>query len=54
MAHPIYRIQSFEVVAPYTLRVLFDDYTWQTINFQPILAGKLYGPFSSPVRSNGN
>ena len=44
MRHPIYRVRSFEVVAPYTLRVLFDDDTWQTINFQPVLAGKLYGP----------
>jgi Protein of unknown function (DUF2442) len=44
MRHPIYRVRSFEIVAPYTLRVLFDDDTWQTINFRPVLAGKLYGP----------
>ncbi|MFL5807709.1 MAG: DUF2442 domain-containing protein [Roseiflexaceae bacterium] len=44
MFHPIYRVQSFDIVAPYTLRIQFDDNTWQTINFQPILAGRMYGP----------
>ena len=44
MSHPIYRVRSFEVVAPYTLRVRFDDDTEQTIDFRPILAGELYGP----------
>ena len=42
--HPIYRVKSFENVAPYTLRIHFDDGTEQTINFQPVLAGELYGP----------
>ena len=44
MSHPIYRVRSFDHVAPYTLRVCFDDNTEQTINFHPILAGELYGP----------
>ena len=44
MFHAIYRVQSFDIVAPYTLRVQFDDNTWQTIDFQPILAGAIYGP----------
>ena len=44
MIHPIYRVQAFEIVAPYTLRVQFDDNTSQTINFRPIIAGELYGP----------
>ena len=43
MSHPIYRIQSFDIVGPYTLRVCFDDGSEQTIDFQPILAGELYG-----------
>ncbi len=42
--HAIYRIRSFELVGPYTLRIEFDDSTWQTINFEPVLAGELYGP----------
>jgi hypothetical protein len=44
MSHPIYRVRSFEIVAPYTLRVRFDDDTEQTIDFRPVLAGELYGP----------
>jgi hypothetical protein len=44
MPHPIYRVLSFDIVAAYTLRIIFDDKTEQTIDFQPILAGELYGP----------
>ena len=43
MIHPIYRVQGFEITAPYTLRVQFDDGTEQTINFAPVLAGQRYG-----------
>jgi hypothetical protein len=43
MSHPVYRVRSFDIVAPYTIRVRFDDDTEQTIDFQPILAGELYG-----------
>jgi len=42
--HAIHEVRSFEVVAPYTLCVSFEDGTEQTINFQPILAGEIYGP----------
>lgn len=44
MIHPIYRIVSVQMVAPYTLRILFDDGTDQTIDFLPILSGPIYGP----------
>ena len=44
MYHPIHHVQSFEIVAPYTLLVRFDDNTEQTIDFRPILAGELYAP----------
>ena len=44
MEHPIYHITSFDIVAPYTLRIRFDDDTEQTINFEPILQGEIYGP----------
>ena len=44
MAHPIYRVRSFEVVSAYTLRIRFDDGTERIIGFQPILSGELYGP----------
>lgn len=42
--HPIYRIQSFEIVAPYTLLVQFNDRTEQVIDFASVLEGELYGP----------
>ncbi len=44
LIHPIYRVQSYDIIGPYTIRVQFDDQTWQTINFEPILQGSLYGP----------
>jgi hypothetical protein len=40
----VYHVESFEVVAPYTLRVRFDDGAEQVIDFRPVLAGELYGP----------
>ena len=42
--HPIHRVRACAVVAPYTVQVQFDDATWQTINFEPILYGPIYGP----------
>lgn len=44
MTHPIHRVTSFEIVAPFTLRVAFDDGSVQTIDFWPVLAGELFGP----------
>ena len=44
MQHGIYRVQSFDILSPYTLRVRFDDETEQVINFEPVLMGELFGP----------
>ena len=44
MRHAIYRLESFDIISAYTLRVRFDDRTEQTIDFQPVLVGELYGP----------
>ncbi len=44
MKHAIYKVEAFDLVGAYTLRVRFDDRTEQTIDFEPILAGDLYGP----------
>jgi hypothetical protein len=44
MSHPIFRVRDFCVVAPYTLRVTFDDETEQVIDFRPVLGGELFGP----------
>jgi hypothetical protein len=43
-AHPIHRVKSFRIEAPYTLRVRFDDGTERVINFQPVLSRQLYRP----------
>jgi hypothetical protein len=44
LKHPIYRVRAFKIEAPYTLRVQFDDGIEQLIDFQPVLAGTLFGP----------
>jgi len=49
MQHPIHRVTAFEQIAPYTLRVQFDDGISRTIDFEPILRGELFGPLRDPV-----
>jgi hypothetical protein len=49
MSHAIYRVTSFELLAPYTLRVTFDDDTQQTIDFEDVLGGDLYRPLRDPA-----
>ncbi len=44
MFHKIYSVTSFEIIAPYTLHLKFDDSSVKTINFWPMLQGELYGP----------
>ena len=44
MSHPLYRVVYFEIQAPYTLRVGFDDGAEQVIDFQGVLVGELFGP----------
>ena len=44
MTHGIYRVVSFEIVLPYTLSIRFDDGSEQTVNFEPVLTGELFGP----------
>jgi hypothetical protein len=46
--HLICRVKEFGIVAPYTLRIVFDDGTEQVIDFEPILRGELYGPLRDP------
>ena len=50
--HPIYRVSSFQLLPPYTLRVQFDDQTEQVINFEPVLAGELYRPLRDAAPFN--
>ncbi len=44
MFHEIYTVTDFEIVAPYTLRIRFNDKSVKAINFWPMLRGELYGP----------
>ena len=44
MKHLLSRVANFEILAPYTLRVVFEDATEQIIDFEPVLRGELYGP----------
>ncbi len=44
MVHPIHRVTSFRILAPYTLLIGFEDGTEQRIDFLPVLGGKLFGP----------
>jgi hypothetical protein len=46
MKHGIYKVESFEIAAPHTLRIRFDDASEQTIDFSPVLAGELFGPLN--------
>jgi hypothetical protein len=44
MKHPTHRVESFEIISDYVLRVRFEDNAEVVIDFRPILAGELYGP----------
>jgi len=48
MSHPIFRVTSFEQTGVYTLRLSFDDGLSRIIDFEPILAGELFGPLRDP------
>ena len=49
MNHPIYRITSCEHIAPYSLRLRFDDGLTRTIDLESMLEGELYGPLRDPA-----
>ena len=40
----LFDVTDFIIVADYTLRVEFSDGSEQTINFEPILYGPMFGP----------
>ena len=49
MNHLIYRITSVEYVAPYSLRLAFDDGLSRTVNLEGVLEGELFGPLRDPA-----
>jgi len=44
MEHSLVRVVGFSAIAPYTLRVVFEDGAEQTIDFEPVLYGYYYRP----------
>lgn len=42
--HALHRVTDFKVLGPYRLRVTFRDGMVREIDFQPVLAGSVYGP----------
>ena len=50
--HRIFRVRSFQVTAPYTVRISFDDGSEQTIDFGPVLRGEVYGPLRDQALFN--
>jgi hypothetical protein len=52
MSHRIYRVEQFEIVAPYTLRLRFDDGVEQRIDFRQVLEGEVFGPLRDPAVFN--
>ena len=49
MTHEIHRVVDFKKLAPFTLRLEFEDGTLQVIDFRPVLRGELYGPLQNPA-----
>ena len=49
MTHEIHRVTGFEKIAPFTLRVTFENGTSQVIDFRPVLRGELYGRLQDPA-----
>lgn len=48
MKHVIHKVTSFEIVGSFTIQICFDDTTQQTIDFEPVLKGELFGPLADP------
>ena len=53
MYHEIHTVTDFAIVAPYTLRVVFEDSHAQVIDFLPMLRGEMFGPLRDPGLFNG-
>lgn len=49
MPHKLYRVTDFAPVGNYKLLVRFDDATEQTIDFETVLHGEMWGPLREPA-----
>jgi hypothetical protein len=47
-----HNVVAFEIVAPFTIRMVFDDGKEQTINFEPLLWGVSQEPLRDPAYFN--
>lgn len=47
MYHELHTVIGFTIIAPYTLRIRFDDGHIQVIDFRPMLRGELFGPLQN-------
>lgn len=50
--HKLYRVTDFTKIGNYTLLVRFEDDTEQTIDFEPVLYGEMWGPLRDPAFFN--
>jgi len=41
--YELHDVTDFELIGGYTIKIKFDDDTGQTIDFEPILSGPLFG-----------
>jgi hypothetical protein len=48
LSHAVHAVTGFKKVAPFTLRVRFQDGTAQVVDFRPVLAGQIFGPLADP------
>lgn len=46
MSHAVHEVTAFEKVAPFTLRVRFEDGTSQIVDCRPVLVGEVFGPLA--------
>lgn len=47
MNHHLVNIESFEIIGPFSLQIVFSDRKVQQIDFLPVLRGEIYGPLRS-------
>lgn len=48
MIHPIYKVTGCKLVAPYALRLSFNDGSETVVDLTDVLEGELYGPLRDP------
>jgi len=48
MKHSLVKVREFQVVSPYTIKLVFEDDVSQVIDFKPVLNGPLFGPLLDP------